>query len=135
MSLTIEEIRDAINAKELDDSGWDLRDELLATLDKLAEVRAEIGKLQLHCSRLESSSGPHIPVDDSVIPLLAALLCQSARGRHATKAMLAMLDGGASSLDQLNKHALSSLLWGAFVIPGTTLNAMREALSAEGGVR
>lgn len=63
-----------------------------------------------------------------------ARLSQSERGQFAMNAMLNMLDDGVISLDIQNQRALVALLMAAFVRPGTTLDAMRDAL-AEGGVR
>lgn len=60
-----------------------------------------------------------------------ARLCQSERGQEALKALLAMLDDGAISLDHPNQLALIALMMAAFARPGTTLNAMRDALGVE----
>jgi hypothetical protein len=60
-----------------------------------------------------------------------ARLCQSERGREAMKTLLAMLDDGAISLDHQNQLALTALLLAAFARPGTTLNAMRDALAVD----
>ena len=69
--------------------------------------------------------------DQAKLALYIKQLNDSARGRNAMNGLLAWLDNYGLGLDEFNQRAVIQLLLLAWKHPGSTRDAMREAIGGD----